>query len=126
MKYCAQWTYQPIGIKSIVRPLLKPHSIDESFIIKTVCNQFGLQPIQLKERTRLRSIAEPRHIAMSLIKRYFPLTTLFKIGEMFNRDHTTVIYAIDVVNELCYSDKMYREKYDLLSNRLDRAFGKTN
>lgn len=59
-------------------------------IALAVAATFNMQPQLLREKSRLRRIARPRHIAMYLARELtdysFP-----RIGQYFNKDHTTVL-----------------------------------
>lgn len=52
-------------------------------------------------QTRVRDIVEVRHVLMYLIFKNYPGMTLKKIGSYFgNRDHSSVIHAVDKVTDL--------------------------
>lgn len=73
---------------------------------------FELSELQTKERpTR---IAEPRQMIMSYMysrAEDFDLSQA-RIGELFNRDHATVLNAIKVVRNFCETDVIFKSKYD--------------
>jgi chromosomal replication initiation ATPase DnaA len=52
-------------------------------------------------------LSNARQQAMYLINLHCKIT-LKRIGAYFNRDHSTVIYAIEVVEALSSTDKKYR------------------
>lgn len=122
MKYCTQWTYDPIGIKSMSWPSKKPIRPDEEFVIKEVCEVYEVSPFELRLRARNRRIIEPKQVAMSLLRRYFPLKSLKNIGELFNNDHSTVIYALETVEGFRLTNRIYRERYQQLVDKLDPLF----
>ena len=68
-------------------------------IINDVCDFYGLTPIQVKGKSRLRSFVKARFISMYLLRRRTGLT-LKEIGRMFHRDHTSIIHAIQTVEEV--------------------------
>ena len=73
--------------------------IDIPYIIESVARYFDLQPEDFFSKKRNRSISYPRQIAMYL-SREITGTSLPKIGEEFGgRDHTTVIHAIQKIEE---------------------------
>ncbi|MGE5612786.1 MAG: chromosomal replication initiator protein DnaA [Bacillota bacterium] len=73
--------------------------IDVSHIIEAVSRYFDLRPEDFISQKRNRNIAYPRQIAMYLC-REITGTSLPKIGEEFGgRDHTTVIHAIQKIEE---------------------------
>lgn len=73
---------------------LKTITADE--IIKEVANFYRIKPEDLRSDSRERSIQHPRQVAMYLIRTLLNLT-LEKIGEYFNRNHTTVRHSIDKI-----------------------------
>jgi chromosomal replication initiator protein len=73
--------------------------IDSTHIIETVSRYFDLRPEEFKSQKRNRSISFPRQIAMYLCRDIIGLS-LPKIGEEFGgRDHTTVIHAVQKIEE---------------------------
>jgi len=61
-------------------------------IKKAVCEHFSITEEDLISSGRTRNLAYPRQIAMYL-SRQFTKKSLPKIGEEFDRDHTTVMHA---------------------------------
>ena len=60
----------------------------------------------------------PRQIAMFLLREHTE-NSLEDIGKIFgNRDHTTVIYAVNKVRDRSTKDRMFKELLDGLSSRL--------
>ena len=90
-------------VKSIVEENQKVISIDK--IIDTVTDYFKIKVVDIKGKTRLREVVLPRQIAMYLAKEYTALS-LKAIGYHFGgRDHSTVIHAIQTVNDLIDFDR---------------------
>ena len=69
--------------------------------------------IDIEEKTRKRPVVEGRQIAMYLIRKETTLT-LEAIGDIFGKDHATVVHAINTVNNAIEVDKSYRDKYQEL------------
>lgn len=119
----ARFTGQPISLdfaKQALRDLLavqeKLVSIEN--IQKTVASYFKIRVNDLTAKTRTRSIARPRQVAMSLAKDLTRLS-LPEIGKAFGgRDHSTVIHAQKKIKELRESDHRMREDYDNLYRTL--------
>ncbi|MRH78404.1 chromosomal replication initiator protein DnaA [Spiribacter sp. C176] len=87
-------------------------------IQKTVAEYYKIRVSDLLSKTRSRSIARPRQVAMALAK---SLTnhSLPEIGEAFGgRDHTTVMHACKKVAELQATDARIDEDYHNLSRTL--------
>ncbi len=80
-------------------------------IQKTVAEYYKIRLSDLSAKTRSRSIARPRQVAMSLSKE-LTSKSLPEIGKAFGgRDHTTVMHACRKVTELKESDSAIKEDY---------------
>lgn len=81
-------------------------------IIKTTAKHFGLTPQELLSRSRRRTVARPRQIAMFICTR-MTTRSLPDIGNRFGGfDHTTVLYARDRVVALAESDGQLRDEVE--------------
>ncbi len=90
-------------IKSLVEESQKAISIDK--IIDVVTAHFNIKVSDIKGKTRLREVVLPRQIAMYLTKEFTELS-LKTIGYHFGgRDHSTVIHAIQTINDLQNQDR---------------------
>jgi len=69
-----------------------------SLIISQVCKFYNVDEIILRGSQRTRNIAEPRQIAMYLIRKLTNLS-LPEIGQQFAKDHTTVLHSIRQVEQ---------------------------
>lgn len=64
---------------------------------RAVAARYSLPPVKMTARDQSRSVAHPRQLAIFLA-RALTVRSLSEIGRMFGgRDHSTVIYAIRVV-----------------------------
>ena len=73
-------------------------------IIREVCKFYGIEDTVLRGQSRAKDTATARQIAMYLIRSQTTLT-LNDIGREFgNRDHTTVLHAINRVEERMKND----------------------
>ena len=87
-------------------------------IQKTVAEYYNIRLSDLSSKSRTRSVARPRQIAMALAK---DLTSksLPEIGRAFGgRDHTTVIHACKTVVKLIDTDEGLAEDYKNLHRTL--------
>ena len=77
-------------------------SIDD--IQKAVSAHYGMRQAEMVSARRARAVARPRQIAMYLAKRLTP-RSLPEIGRRFGgRDHTTVIYAVKIIEKMRSED----------------------
>lgn len=73
-------------------------------IVRAVCERYGMQPAQLRQKTNAQEIARPRQVAMYLCKELTP-ASLPEIGRHFGgKHHTTVLHSVRKVDELRHSD----------------------
>lgn len=70
-------------------------------MMKVIAYTLDVPLAYIMEYNREREVADARIIAMVLIKKTCGLTTV-KTGEIFNRDHSTVINAQKVFNNMMF------------------------
>jgi len=68
-------------------------------IINDVCDFYGITMPQIKGKSRLRSYVKARFVSMYLLRKRTDLTFM-EIARMFHRDHTSVIYAFQTIEEV--------------------------
>ncbi len=73
-------------------------NITKEAILELVCHHFQVSREDLCSKSRQRRITFPRQVAMYLCRR-FTSDSLQAIGKLFNRDHATVIYAVNSVEK---------------------------
>jgi len=112
----AEFTGKPVTLdfaREALRDLIAVQNkmVSVENIQKTVAEYYNIRLSDLSAKTRSRSIARPRQIAMSLAKE-LTSKSLPEIGTAFGgRDHTTVMHACKKVAELRESDSGIREDY---------------
>jgi len=103
-----------------------PHNVDhlsseaeinvERFF-KLLADYFNIEVSKLTVKKRSRIYSYPRHVGMYLLRNKFGFG-YDKIGQYFNRDHSTAIYACNKVDELIniYEDdrRTVKRIYDLV------------
>ena len=104
------------ALKDLLASQNKQVSIEN--IQKTVADFYRIKVSDLLSKKRTRVIARPRQIAMSLARELTQLS-LPEIGSFFgDRDHTTVMYACKVVENLRNSDTAFNADFNLLNQTL--------
>ena len=96
--------------KSMLKNFIKNTSkeISMEYIQKLVCEYFEVPVEMVKSKTRKREIVQVRQISMYLAKSHTK-TSLKSIGQFFGgRDHSTVIYACQTVEDLIDTDKKFK------------------
>lgn len=101
-------------------PIVPKYTIDlPSTIIQVVCSYYEVFSNDVISKSRSREFVEPRQIAMKVIKNKTVLS-LRAIGELFSgRDHSTVLYSCEVVDELCQTDMAYKKRYHEILSLFD-------
>lgn len=79
------------ALKDLISISSQRMATPESIIAKVV-ERFGVTEEELKSKNKQRRIADARQIAMYLIREMTDLS-LPRIGEIFSRDHTTVLHG---------------------------------
>ncbi len=110
----------PEFAEETLRDLLATHAqaITIANIQKVTAEYFNVRLQDLLSRRRVRSLARPRQIAMTLAKE---LTehSLPEIGEAFGgRDHTTVMHACKTIHKLIETDPRMRQDFEQLIRTL--------
>lgn len=80
-------------------------------ILSTVSNYYGVSIEDIKGKCRKRSIVKPRQIIMFLLRTKARMV-LSDIGDVLNRDHTTVIHSITCIqNDIThpYDDSLEKD-----------------
>jgi chromosomal replication initiator protein len=91
-------------------------------IQQQVARHFDLTPELLIGRTRKQEVSQARQIAMFLAKR-FTRNPLKMIGLHFgNRDHTTVIHAVQTVEAKCKADPSFAITVERLSESIQKKY----
>jgi chromosomal replication initiator protein len=80
-------------------------------------SQFKVSVDDLRSRSRKRSVTFPRQVAMYLTRKYTK-NSLADIGSMYNRDHSTVLYAIKTITKDMSRQTSVREQVEMLSAKL--------
>lgn len=76
----------------------------------------------MRSSSRKREIVEARQIAMKLVNEKLK-RGLKEVGQFFGgRDHSTVIHAKQTVEDLCITDKIFRNKYNRCVNMVEVRF----
>ena len=84
------------SIISIIAPDSIPPDVMVEKILSVVAKKNGLRPEDLKSKKRQENIAQARHVSIYIVRNLtsLPLQT---IGQIFNRDHSTIMSSIDKV-----------------------------
>ncbi len=94
------------------------HAVNLPNIQRTVADYYQVRLSDLLSKSRVRSLARPRQMAMALAKELTE-NSLPEIGEAFGgRDHTTVLHACRTIRGLCEDDPRMQQDWAKLSRIL--------
>lgn len=91
-------------------------SVDD--VMSLITSEFAISARELTGKSRTQTVSMPRQVAMYLLREYTE-SSLEDVGRVFgNRDHTTVLYAVNKIRERAQKDRIFKELLDGLGNRL--------
>lgn len=106
----------PERIKPIALQYIKKSTYEK--IIEATRGVTGFSEEALTGNSRKREIVTARYIAIRLLRATSKMN-LNKIGSKFNnRDHATIIYALDQAEYRMNHDPEFREKFNLILHKL--------
>jgi chromosomal replication initiator protein len=114
----ASITRQPVDLSLAERALedLIPESgqeITPQSIVDETAAYFAMDLADLMSKSRSRPLTTARHVAMYLLRELTGLS-LIKIGELFERDHTTALHGIKKIEGLMQArGSVYRQVHEL-------------
>ena len=85
----------------------QPVTIDT--VLNDVAHAFNVTKKEMISKSRKRPFTDARQLAMYLINQHLNRTQE-ATGEIFDRDHATVIHALKKVNNIMDTEKNYRIK----------------
>ncbi|GJL96897.1 MAG: chromosomal replication initiator protein DnaA [Hyphobacterium sp.] len=108
------------AVESALRELsiVSERRVTVDVIQKAVAERFGVQVADILSKRRTKTVVKPRHVAMYLAK---TMTTrsLPDIGRRFgNRDHSTVIHAVNKISELIDAGDPVKDEIESLSEEI--------
>ncbi len=109
-----------VMIMEVLREIVGTQAKLDGETIRTfISGQFKISVDELQSRSRKRSVAFPRQVAMYMTRK-FTDQSLADIGDLYNRDHSTVLHAIKVITRDMSSKTAVREQIDLLCRMLKK------
>ena len=119
---------QDIDLETAQRVLQDIVAIDEpvplgpEMIIRTTAQTFGFSVEDVLSSSRRQPLVLCRQISMYLCRELTDLS-LPKIGEHFNRDHTTVLHSVEKVKRILRSDRAVFDRVNQLTQELRKGGG---
>ncbi|UCD05264.1 MAG: chromosomal replication initiator protein DnaA [candidate division WOR-3 bacterium] len=93
--------------------------VTKEMILRNVVDEFGFTEAELKGKRRTQKLALARQTSMYIIRNLLNLS-LTEIGDFFGgKDHTTVMHAIEKVEQLKKADFEYSQKLQGIITRIN-------
>lgn len=107
------------NLASVLNPPMEQVPTSPEIIMQIVADAFEISIEDLKSASRRREISKARQIGMYLMRQHTDLS-LPRIGEAFGgKDHTTVMYSCDKVNQKQQKDWEFSQTLSELSDRIN-------
>ena len=100
----------------------EPVPLGPEIIIRTTAQTFGFSVEDVLSSSRRQPLVLCRQISMYLCRELTDLS-LPKIGEHFNRDHTTVLHSVEKVKRILRSDRAVFDRVNQLTQELRKGGG---
>ena len=96
----------------------KKRGISPKKIMETVAEFYNVTMEDMVRQSRKKEYGGPRQIAMYIIRKELE-TSLPMIGEIFGgRDHTTVIHAVDKIQNLLKEKEVIKQELNLITEKI--------
>ena len=89
-------------------------------IQNAIHHTYGTTPNQLKSPTKRQPITHHRHIAIYL-QRQLTKDSLHTIADHYNRDHSTILHAINQIRQKTQNDPQLKQQIQDLAQRIKQA-----
>ena len=86
-------------------------------IREEVARAYGMSEEKLTGKSRAKAVTRPRNLAMFLSRRHTD-ASYAQIGQVFNRDHATVIYGVNCIDRDLQSEPRLAQELAFLEQRL--------
>ena len=96
----------------------KPSAPSIKDIQRATCKVFDVTMTDLLSSRQSKDIARPRQVSMYLARKLTALSLPAIARATGDRDHTTAIFAVRRIEQLCKTDRELASKVDLLRERL--------
>ena len=106
-------------IKPDKMPEMKDVKMSIIHISNVVAEVFEIEKSDMISKCRLYKFVDARAICYNIIRSFIPDVSLQTIGKYFDgRDHSTVLYGLELFNERMVTDKTFAEKYFKILDQL--------
>ncbi len=109
---------EDVTIDTVIK-VLKDYSNDgrsiltPEFIVEYCAKFYNISPEKFYSTSQKKDVSFARQVSFYLCKEILDLS-LQKIGQVYNRDHTTVLHGIRKIEELIQTDSVFKETVNML------------
>ncbi|MBP1709381.1 MAG: chromosomal replication initiator protein DnaA, partial [Deltaproteobacteria bacterium] len=107
--------------KETLKSFIQNKLVDVMDIQKFISRQFKVSPEQLKSKSRSRTINYPRQIAYYFCRKYTD-NTLSAIGSFFNRNHSSVLRALNQLEISLRTNRGVKDAVNLLTQQFEKIY----
>ena len=107
--------------KETLKSFIQNKLVDVMDIQKFISRQFKVSPEQLKSKSRSRTINYPRQIAYYFCRKYTD-STLSTIGSFFNRNHSSVLRALNQFEISLRTNRGVKDAVNLLTQQFEKIY----
>ncbi|MGL4947899.1 MAG: chromosomal replication initiator protein DnaA [Mycoplasma sp.] len=87
-------------------------------VIASICKWYGVKEELVRGKSRIQNLTSVRHVCMYVLRKKYNMS-LVEIGSQFsNRDHTTVMNAVEKVTALLEKDETLRKYIEESINKI--------
>jgi chromosomal replication initiation ATPase DnaA len=89
-------------------------------VSNVVAEVFEIEKSDMISKCRLYKFVDARAMCYNIIRSFIPDVSLQTIGKYFDgRDHSTVLYGLELFNERMVTDKTFAERYFKILDQLN-------
>lgn len=101
-----------------MRPILTPRRLDAALTAAGLL--FDLAPTTITRRSRNTTVAQARHATIAALYEACQ-TSYSELARYFDRDHTTVMYAVSRAREIAAGNTNYADAVALIAREVRSA-----
>jgi chromosomal replication initiator protein len=102
-------------IKKLVR--YNRINLNKEEILEIISEECGVSAVDVMKKSRKSEMVKVRHIYSAILKKYYGFSYP-KIGEIMNKDHTTIINSVDKFRNRYINEEDYRELITKIYQRI--------
>ena len=106
------------GMNVPLKEMTGKTSSQMDIILNTVCSYTGVSPDDIKGKTRKGEVVYARQLCMYYAKKHTKAILSLIGAEYGNRDHSTVLYAIECINNYLETDHRKKLQIDSIESAI--------